>query len=247
MHKELKKDININNYITDNSNKYDKKSVLNNFLIEFKKEKSIILDLFFGINETIILCLNCIKSENYQTKNTSITYNYEIFKYIIFPLEEIKKRLINYKEFNNKISIKDCFNFNQKDAILNEEEKFICNNCQQSNYVFNSKIYSSPNILILIIERGKENNINLDIKENIDITEFVLKKDMPKLMYELYGVITQLEFNSSSSQFITSCKNPIDNKWYRFNNEIIKPVENIKEDILEYKFPYILFYEKNKK
>ena len=74
-----------------------------------------------------------------------------------------------------------------------------------------------------------------------------MKKDKPKLIYELYGVITQLEFNNSNSQFIASCKNPIDNKWYRFNNENIKLIENIKEDICEYKFTYILFYEKNNK
>ena len=246
LHKELKKNINSNNNIINNFNIYDKKSVLNNFLIEFQKEKSIISDLFFGINETTTLCLNCIKNENSQIKNVSITYNYEIFKYIIFPLEEIKKNFIGYNEINKKITIKDCFNFNQRDALLNEEKKFICKNCQQSNYVFNSKIYSSPDILILVIERGKE-NIYLDIKENIDITEFVLKKDKPKLIYELYGVITQLEFNNSNSQFIASCKNPIDNKWYRFNNENIKLIENIKDDICEFKFTYILFYEKNNK
>ena len=138
--------------------------------------------MFFGFYETTKICLNCIKSDNYLIKNTSIIYNYELFKYITLPLEDIKKNIINYNEINNKITIKDCFNYIQKDILLNEENKIFCKNCQQTNYIFSSKIYLSPNILILVLERGKENNINFEIKENIDLTEFILQKDKPQII-----------------------------------------------------------------
>ena len=218
LHKELKKNININNNsninnskIINNINIYDKESVLSKIFMEFTKECSIISDLFFGFFEKTKICLNCIKSENSLIKNTSIIYNYELFKYIVLPLEDIKKNKINNNEINNKITIKDCFNYIQREILLNEENKIICKNCQQTNYVFNSKIYLSPNVLILVLERGNEKK-NFEIEQNIDITEFVLQKDKPQLIYELYGVITKFDLNNSNSQSNAACKNPIDNK-----------------------------------
>ena len=41
------------------------------------------------------------------------------------------------------------------------------------------------------------------------------------------------------------CKSPIDNKWYRYDDDIVKPIKNVNNDIIEFGTPYILFYEKN--
>ena len=40
-------------------NQYDKQNAFNNFFEDFKKECSIISDVFFGFNETTNICLNC--------------------------------------------------------------------------------------------------------------------------------------------------------------------------------------------
>ena len=83
--------------------------------------------------------------------------------------------------------------------------------------MYNSKIYTCPNVLILILNRGKGNiyDVKLDFTEEIDITQFVLKKDTPKIIYNLYGVITHIGQSGPSSHFVASCKSPIDKKWYR--------------------------------
>ena len=252
LHNELKKDLKINDINNSNINLnnnivnyYDKNNVLNNFFEEFKKQCSIISDIFCGFKEITNICLNCLKNDY---GNNSKTYNYDIFKYIIFPLDEIKKYLLDNNEINqnnNSISINNCFQYNQREVMLNRKDNLPCNKCNQiCNYISISRIFSSPNVLILLIERGKNNNINLEISENIDITEFVIKKDKENILYELYGAITVLNLNNPDSDYISSIKNSIDNKWYRYNNEIITEIFDVKNEVLEYKFPYILFYKK---
>ena len=68
LHKELKKSVNSNNGF-DNKlalNQYDKENSFKYFCNEFKKECSIISDIFFGFKETTNECLYC---KNYYTIN----------------------------------------------------------------------------------------------------------------------------------------------------------------------------------
>ena len=168
LHKELKQpinNINKNNfYENQNLNQYDKINALNYFFNDFKKDFSIISDLFFGFNETTNECLNCKNIYNLKGLNGPICYNYGIFNCLIFPLEEVKNMKNNslqnnYNQTNNKIvSLYDCFYYNQKTELFTGQNRNYCNMCKQlfdSNY--SSKIYISPNILILILNRGKGN------------------------------------------------------------------------------------------
>ena len=113
--------------------------------------------------------------------------------------------------------------------------------------MYSSKIYISPNVLILILNRGKGNifKVKLDFNEAIDITKFILKKDKPLIIYSLYGVISHHGESGPSAHFIASCKSPIDNKWYRYNDAMVNPITNIQKEVIEFGTPYILFYQKN--
>jgi len=255
LHKELKKQVgNKNDMNLEPLNQYDKNNAFNYFFNDFKKQCSIISDLFFGFNETTNECLNCKNQYNSNGLNCPLCYNYGIFNCLIFPLEEVKNMKINSMQFNNNIqmvnevSLEDCFFYNQKSELFTGENRNYCNICKllfDSNY--SSKIYISPEILILILNRGKGNiyNIKLNFNEVIDITKFVLKKDKPQINYILYGVITHYGQSGPNSHFIASCKSPIDDKWYRYNDSIVEPVSNIQKEILEFGTPYILFYQKN--
>ena len=108
LHKELKKSINSNNNIAginEPLNQYDKNNAFNHFFIEFKKECSIISDIFFGFNETTNECLNC--KNNYLSRglNNPKCYNYEIFNCLIFPLEEINNMKKNLNQHILKFKI----------------------------------------------------------------------------------------------------------------------------------------------
>ena len=256
LHKELKYSNSQNELLSKQPlNQYDKNNALNFFFEEFKRQTSIISDIFFGFSETTNECLNCKNIYNLQGLNNPICYNYGIFNCLIFPLEEVKKyknSLINSFNLiqmnqNNNVSIYECFYYNQKTDLFTGENKNYCNICKQlydSNYT--SKIFISPNVLILILNRGKGNiyNVKLDILETIDITQFVLKKEKPQIIYNLYGVITHIGESGPNAHFIASCKSSVDNKWYRFNDAIVIPIKDPQKEVFEFGIPYILFYKK---
>ena len=77
-----------------------------------------------------------------------------------------------------------------------------------------------------------------------DITQFVLQKDKPQIIYNLYGVITHIGQSGPNAHFVASCKNSIDNKWYRFNDDYVNPINNFQKEIFEFGTPCLLFYKK---
>jgi len=256
LHKELKTPINFNNNNINMNvplNQYDKNNALSFFFNDFKKECSIISDVFFGFTETTNKCLFC--KNNYNSKGLAqpICYNYGVFNCLIFPLEEVKNLKNNnmqnniYMNNNNVVSIYDCFYYNQKSDLFTGENRNYCNICKQLyDSIYTSKIFVSPTVLILILNRGKDNkfNVKLIFYETIDISSFVIQKDKPNLIYNLYGVITHIGQSGPNAHFIASCKSPVDHKWYRYNDSMVNLIENIQKEVIDFGTPYILFYQK---
>jgi len=254
LHEELKKSKQNNSDNTLELNQYDKNNAFNYFFNEFKKENSIISDIFFGIIETINECLNCKKINNSKGYNNPVCYNYGIFNYLIFPLEEVKnmKNKDNQKNNieinNNRISLYDYFYYNQKSQFFTGVNKIYCNACKEDcDSISTSKIFSSPTVLVIILDRGKGNiyDVKLDLNETIDITQFVQQKDSPQLIYNLYGTITHIGQSGPNAHFVALCKSPIDNKWYKYDDALVNPINNLQKEVIEFETPYILFYQKN--
>ena len=255
-HKELKRPIQfgINNEVNMPLNQYNKDNVFFHFFNDFKENCSIISDVFFGIFETNTICKNCRNNYNLRGQANPICYNYGIFNCLIFPLEEVRILKNNYLKNNNiqindesRITLNDCFLYNQKDEYFTGDNQNFCNICKQlSDAIYKSKIYVSPNILILILNRGKDNiyNVKIDFDETLDITNFVLKKDFLNITYNLYGVISHIGQSGPNAHFIASCKSPVDNKWYRYNDAIVSPINDVQKEVIEFGTPYILFYRK---
>ena len=256
-HKELKKPIKNASYskIEEELNQYDKANALNHFFNDFQNECSIISDVFFGIIETNNECLYCKQNYNSKGMNNPICYNYQIFNCLIFPLAEVQNmknnginNSNNYIINNNRdVTLNDCFSYYTRPILFNGSNQNYCNICKQLNdSYYTTKIFSSPNVLIIILNRGKDNiyNIKLNFEEMIDITNYVLQKDSALIIYELYGVITHIGESGPNAHFIASCKSPIDKKWYRYNDAFVDPITNIQSEIMDYGIPYILFYQK---
>ena len=260
IHKELKDPINtLNNNINSIGplNQYDKNNAFNHFFSEFRQECSIISDIFFGFTETTNICVNCKNIYNSQGMQSPVCYNYQIFNCLIFPLEEVKNMKNNqnqnqyYQNFqmnqNNCVTIYDCFNYNQKSEYFTGENRNYCNVCKQLyDSIYTSNIFVSPNVLVLILNRGKGNifNVKLEFSETIDITQYVLQRDNPQIIYNLYGVITHIGQSGPNAHFMAACKSPVDNHWYRYNDAIVSPINNIQKEVLDFGTPYILFYQK---
>jgi len=255
IHKELKKSVNVNK--SQNLlplNQYDKNNAFNYFFNDFQKECSIISDIFFGFTETTNECINCRNKYNSQGIKNPICYNYGIFNCLIFPLEEVKNMKNNSMQNNNiqinnnRVSIYECFYYNQKSDYFTGDNRNYCNICKQLfDSIYTSKIFISPNVLVLILNRGKGNiyDVKLDFSESIDITQFIQQRDCPQLIYNLYGVITHIGESGPNAHFVASCKSPIDDKWYRYNDAFVNPITNFQKEVIEFGTPYILFYQKN--
>ena len=141
------------------------------------------------------------------------------------------------------------FSYNQKNDYYTGNNKNYCKVCKKlCDTLYTSKIFFSPNVLILILNRGKNNiyNVKLDFNLAIDLTQFVLKRDVPFIIYSLYGVITHIGQSGPNAHFVATCKSPIDHKWYRYNDSIVSPINDIQKEIIDFGTPYILFYSKNK-
>ena len=258
IHKELKKPINNKNkvQVSDQLNQYDKQNAFYNYFNEFIKETSIISDLFFGFNETTTICLNCKNYFNSRNRPNPICYNYSAFNLIIFPLEEVKnmknnQNLMNMNNFyqgpSNDVNIDDCFIYNQKTDYFTGDNKNYCNICKQlSDSYYTSRIFIAPNILILILNRGKGNiyKVKMNFTETINITNYIIQNENKQVVYKLYGVVTHIGESGPNAHFVASCKSSIDGAWYRYNDAKVDPIKDFQKDIHDFCSPYILFYEK---
>ena len=246
LHKELQKTTENKNYNNITLyDPYDRKKAFSDFLENFINQTSIISDIFYGILESNLICLNCKNNLSSQGKAYPIEYYYCYYNFLIFPLQEVKKYRNYHIGQNNSLTLKDCFLYDQKIELFTGDNHIYCEKCKQmsdANYIF--KIYSAPNVLILILKQGKNNgfNIKLDFTETIDITDFVtLKKS--KVIYNLYGVISEFREIGSSSKFLAFCKSPINNKWYRYDDIFITEVKNFIKEVIDFGQPNILFYK----
>ena len=254
IHKELKAKIKTNYGVNEPLNQYDRNNALNYFLNDFSSDCSIISDTFFGFTETTNECINCKNYFNSQYVKNPICYNFGIFNCLIFPLEEVKNyknnnlmqayynmnnnmnnmNFMNNINQNNSVTLDDCFLYNQKTDLFTGENKNYCNICKQLyDSYYTSKIYSCPNNLILILNRGKNNiyNIKLYFNETIDITQYVVCNNGIKWVYNLYGVITHIGESGPNAHFVASCKSPVDKKWYRFNDAFVNPINDVQNEI----------------
>ena len=241
----------VNNHINENSFNLDQTNMnlmYNAFVQNFNaNNNSIISKLFYAINYNITECQLCKMK----------TYNFQTYFFLIFPLEEIRKYKLNNNQFNynnininaydnNKVDIYDCFNYDSKVNIMSGQNMMYCNNCKQTyNTLTRTLLCTGPEILIIILNRGK--GIQFDVKinfyEDLDLRTYI---SMPNTgcFYKLIGVITHLGESGMGGHFIAYCKNPINNYWSQYNDYKVSPVNDFKNEVIDYAMPYLLFYQK---
>ena len=140
----------------------------------------------------------------------------------------------------------DCFQYNEKIEFFTGEKAMYCNWCKgQFNAYYSTKLYYGPEILIIVLNRGKgiEFNVKLEFTESIDLSQYFQLNNYGNV-YNLIGVVTHMGESVASGQFIANAKSPIDGQWYTYNDDLVFKVENFKKQIIDYAMPYILFYQK---
>ena len=80
----------------------------------------------------------------------------------------------------------------------------------------------------------------MDYPPQLDMSKYVETTDKSPTKYELTGVITHLGVSGPNGHFIAFCKNIMDGKWYKYNDEIVTEADNFS--VHNEGIAYILFY-----
>jgi ubiquitin C-terminal hydrolase len=232
---------NVQKYFNNNQFNFN-----NNFIIynNMNNNRSIVSDLFYGINCNITQCGGC---------NTK-TFNFQTYFFIVFPLEEVRKYKLNYQfnNFNNinnnVVTIFDCFNYDKKINVMSGDNSMYCNYCKRNCPSSMCTVLTTcPEVLILLLNRGKgkEFDVKILFNENLDLNQYV-QYNNAGTFYHLIGVISHIGDSSMSGHFIAYCKDPILNKWHKYNDAIVTDVNNFEQEVVNFAMPYLLFYQKGK-
>ena len=269
LHDELNKKIKNTN--TDNNiNQNYQKSNIESFLKYFANEyKSIMSDLFYGMTHSVNQCLNCYNNKNHNYDLFFLLYFplEEVRKYKLQFLNNqnmmmfggMNQYLMNNPQYqqnlnkiklleNNQLNIFDCFEYFQRDVTYQGSNSVYCNSCKTNrSFVYKSYLYVTPQILIIVLNRGlnQQFKINMDFYPEIDLTNYnEVKLKNQIINYDLIGLVSYSEKIGTKGNYIATCKSPIDNLWYHYNENYVFPVKNFNLEVLTNSIPCVLFYKR---
>ena len=242
LHQEL--NIVVKNNSIDNYNQIDQTNevaVFNDFIKDFNTNfNSPLSSCFYGILETKSQCQGC----------KIIKYNFQVYSFLEFPLQQVnqyyfnngKRPLLTSDGKNPDVDLYECFEYNRKIDSMTGDNQMYCNICNKlcdATYV--TYLYSTPNYLILNLNRGKGAvyECKVNFPDQLNIFNFVTSKQATTA-YELYAVICHLGPSSMDGHFVAYCRNRLDNKWYLYNDGFVTLCHRAKQ--YTDGMPYILFY-----
>ena len=243
LHSELNVPINNNktNNLIDPSIQLDEAKMFNIFLTDMMSNyKSIISDLFYGVLETQSKCSNCQR----------IKYNFQIYSFIEFPLEQVYNYCNSTTPGATHISqgiptidIYKCFEHYQLPTPMMGNNKIFCNECgHEFDAFYGTCLYSLPNYLIINLNRGKNAvfQCNVRFPEILKLTDFVRYKE-GKTIFQLTSVICHYGESNMGGHFIAYCRHYKNNSWYIYNDSTVQKCTGNKDYLRG--MPYILFYK----
>jgi hypothetical protein len=206
-------------------NKTNKIKLFQFYREEFQRSQTIITELFGWFKQIEKNCLFCKQK----------TYEFIIDTNFIFNLQKICEDMKN-----RNLRLIDCF----KNYFSEEIKKFTCKNCRNinKNGKVSNKICMLPNYLIIILDRGKDDefNCNIDFGYKIDLNDVTEQiEDKSNTNYNLIAA-TFLYGTSGAGHTVAFCKH-FDGQYYIFDdtNYYIEELKNLKKNK-----PFIIIYEK---
>jgi ubiquitin carboxyl-terminal hydrolase 8 len=199
-----------------------------------KKNYSPIIDMFSGLFMSEVCCLNCNKKSQ----------SFEPFNILPLSIPE------------QTSTLNDCLKEFSKTEVLRDNNKYNCEHCKkQVDAEKKLYIWDLPELLIIQLKRF--NNMGRHTRKNGETIKFPLENltfndnyhqyRTRDYKYDLYGVVYHMG-NLHGGHYISYTKNPMNNKWYRFNDSSVHhiPDDSIEKEIVN-GGSYILFYKKNYK
>jgi len=237
IHNEINKK---NQYQLNNNKIYSPElaSFRNNY---YSNNSSFLINTFYFEQESKLCCSSC----------GFCKLSYNVANILIFPLEKVREYMTkkNPQGFLS-VNLTDCFENYQQEELLMGENQIFCNNCRRmSDASTSNKMYTSPEVMTIILNRGKglEFDVNFEYPLYLDIDNYIIEKsDSGNDGYELICVLSHYGPSGMAGHFIAFCKSPVDQKWYCYNDAQVSkcedPTSQENGDIEG--IPYVLFYQK---
>ena len=210
----------------DESNEID---VINKKAMQFMTEyRSKISDQFYYLTKVVESCDKCKNIIKYYCGINSLCAMYPDK-----TAEFIKKK---------NITAIDMLKYYHKTRSY--KTKTFCRFCNKDvDSVSRTKVfYTSPFNFILEICYDVEKKFNLKIEQNINISDFVERKDVSRVKYTLVGAIFTEKDKNGDEKFVSISKLP-NGQWVYFNG---KSIQNCSFSQLEkHKSLQMLFYSSN--
>ena len=186
---------------------------------------------------------NLLLNQNMINMNINMSLN----TMMVFQMKEEYQNNLNKLQLllNNSLDIFDCFDYNQKIENFIGDNAMYCDICKmQLPSTFQTKLYNAPEVLILLLNRGQGIQFKIKLEFYLQINLFkYLENNNSGYIYDLIGVVTHIG-DSSNGHFIASCRSPVNNNWYQYNDDLVFPINDFNKQVLNYGSHYILFYKK---
>ena len=171
-----------------------------------EKCRSKISNLLYFILKNSYQCVDC----NNIIKTTTVFH----CAYELFP-ERTAIRL-----GKKRVNINDCF-LHASLTRISQGEQILCKFCDktQKKYKLTKIFYTFPKNIILVLSYSNEKNFEIQIEENIDITQFVERKDICKPKYKLIGAIFNEQLEGEPKKYVSYTKE--NGQWKYCNGKYI--------------------------
>ena len=238
-----------NNFVSSNISEDNRDILYDEFVNKIFKPNNytFISQNFFGIREIISICQSC------NSKN----YNFEIFKYIEFSIEEVHKfsiekltaylmqdldkgkdnkfiRKMNSKDIN-KVTLDYCFDsYLQKTISLNN---IFCKKCQNAISKGKYEFRMMPNILFIVINNKQQK----DYVNSVKIEEILnLSKYASRSVNQKYDLICAVIYSKEDGKYYSLIKG-LNQIWYIQLNNKKNQIDIYGEEFKG--FPFLLIYQ----
>ena len=239
---ERKPDIYINEFNTNKNDFYIPIPYINNYslnkFIKLLQDNLLQKPNLMDIYSVKKFRINIIWLEKYKKNLFDMENNYELNELDeINPYNEISKV---QKENNNK-EIIDISNEIKLEYLIESFIKEIngyysfceyCNKITEGKKKFMFCIL--PNVIIFYFKRREfeiynQIKIKFPINNILDLSNYVIDKNSKLKKYELIGIINYYYLTNHYNCF---CKNPLQNKWYLFDDIDCCPINDIEKEII---------------
>lgn len=229
------------NYLNTHMKEYVYNASMEQWEKYIRNSYSIVREIFTGVTYTATQCKSC----------QFVSLAFEPFIMYTLPIPES----------SSSVDINDCFKDYVNKIELTGKNKYRCDNCKdlrdadQHTYV-----WDTPEVLIIHLKRfvnkeygnfiRQEKNSTMikypinDLDMKTVLSPYKSQETINNAKYDLFGVVHQ-SGSLNGGHYIATCKNPINNEWYEFDDSTVTyiPQDKVEKEVVR-NSAYILFYKK---